>query len=256
MDSAARALSGAVVGDPAATWTTIVDAGWLGAALPEEIGGLGLGAEAQGAIAWSLGNALAPGPFLAQTAALAALVAAPASSLRDDAIETALAGALLTASLVDDSAGIAGAPLRAVPNAEQKGRLLAFSEEGSRAALVPLGALGLVARPCAYWDKTRALFDVALDARAWKESETVADGDAALAMRRAASAALSAGLAADSLGGADAILTRTIDYLKTRRQFDRPLAMFQALKHRAADLKTRLAAADALLWRRLVEPET
>ena len=31
--------------------------------------------------------------------------------------------------------------------------------------------------------------------------------------------------------------TMTIDYLKTRRQFDRPLAMFQALKHRVADLK-------------------
>ncbi|HMO67566.1 MAG TPA: acyl-CoA dehydrogenase family protein [Novosphingobium sp.] len=42
----------------------------------------------------------------------------------------------------------------------------------------------------------------------------------------------------------------TIEYLGMRKQFDRPLAMFQALKHRCADLKTRIVAAEALLWNR------
>jgi alkylation response protein AidB-like acyl-CoA dehydrogenase len=42
----------------------------------------------------------------------------------------------------------------------------------------------------------------------------------------------------------------TIDYLKLRKQFDRPLALFQALKHRVADCKIRIAAAEALLWAR------
>ena len=57
-------------------------------------------------------------------------------------------------------------------------------------------------------------------------------------------------LAADALGGANAVLDLTIDYLKLRKQFDRPLALFQALKHRVADCKVRIAAAEALLWER------
>ena len=54
-------------------------------------------------------------------------------------------------------------------------------------------------------------------------------------------------LAADAIGGADALLKQTVEYLQTRVQFKRPLAMFQALKHRCADLKAATAAADAML---------
>jgi alkylation response protein AidB-like acyl-CoA dehydrogenase len=43
----------------------------------------------------------------------------------------------------------------------------------------------------------------------------------------------------------------TIEYMKVRRQFDRPIALFQALKHRAADMKTRIVVAEALLWKRV-----
>ena len=42
------------------------------------------------------------------------------------------------------------------------------------------------------------------------------------------------------------LLSLTIDYLQMRRQFDRPLALFQALKHRCADLKALLDGAQAL----------
>jgi alkylation response protein AidB-like acyl-CoA dehydrogenase len=45
----------------------------------------------------------------------------------------------------------------------------------------------------------------------------------------------------------------TVEYLKTRKQFDRPIAMFQALKHRCADLKTHVVAAEALLWQRAAD---
>jgi alkylation response protein AidB-like acyl-CoA dehydrogenase len=50
------------------------------------------------------------------------------------------------------------------------------------------------------------------------------------------------------VGGAAALLEITVEYLQTRRQFGRPLAMFQALKHRCADLRAMIEAADALLW--------
>ena len=77
---------------------------------------------------------------------------------------------------------------------------------------------------------------------------TVAEGDAARALHDAISSSAQLALAADSLGGANAALDMTVEYLKVRKQFDRPLAMFQALKHRCADLKAQIAAAEALMW--------
>lgn len=43
-------------------------------------------------------------------------------------------------------------------------------------------------------------------------------------------------LAAEQVGGAQRILDRTVDYLKERRQFDRAVGSFQAVKHTLADL--------------------
>lgn len=250
MESAARALDAATTTDAAATWKVIVEAGWLGAGLPEEAGGLGLGAAAQGAIGLELGRALAPGPSVAATAALAALAAAPKSSRRTALIEEALGGALTTLSLADCAKGHARL-VEAVPDADGPGVLLAFSADGAHAAVFGLNDPGLNARPRVLWDETRRLFDVSFGRAS---GETIAEGDAARAMQAAARTSIAVGLAADSLGGAAAILDRTIDYLGQRRQFDRPLAMFQALKHRAADLKTQLSLAEALFWRRLADP--
>jgi alkylation response protein AidB-like acyl-CoA dehydrogenase len=78
----------------------------------------------------------------------------------------------------------------------------------------------------------------------------LARGDAAQALAESVTLTGQIALAADALGGANALLDMTIEYLKLRKQFDRPLAMFQALKHRVADCKIKLAAAEALLWAR------
>ena len=60
--------------------------------------------------------------------------------------------------------------------------------------------------------------------------------------------------AACMLGVMDAVFALTLDYLRTRRQFGQPLASFQALQHKAADLKLQIeltrasvASAAALL---------
>jgi alkylation response protein AidB-like acyl-CoA dehydrogenase len=54
-------------------------------------------------------------------------------------------------------------------------------------------------------------------------------------------------VAADSPVGARSITERTIAYMKTREQFGQPIARFQALEHRAADLATKLAVADEMV---------
>jgi len=62
-------------------------------------------------------------------------------------------------------------------------------------------------------------------------------------------------IAACSLGGAQFCLETTLAYVKARRQFDQPLADFQALRFRLADMATELMAARLMVHRaaRLVD---
>ncbi|GAB3103828.1 acyl-CoA/acyl-ACP dehydrogenase [Aestuariicella hydrocarbonica] len=50
-------------------------------------------------------------------------------------------------------------------------------------------------------------------------------------------------LAAEQMGGAQQLLDMTVDYTKERQQFNRPIAGFQAIKHMAADMMTRVEVA-------------
>ena len=56
-------------------------------------------------------------------------------------------------------------------------------------------------------------------------------------------------IAACSLGGARACLEAARAYLLERRQFGRPLAEFQALQFKLADMATELDAARLMVWR-------
>ena len=55
-------------------------------------------------------------------------------------------------------------------------------------------------------------------------------------------------LAAESVGAAQALLELTVEHLKVRHQFGRPLGSFQALRHRVADLTVQLEAARSSTW--------
>ncbi|MDR3440513.1 isobutyryl-CoA dehydrogenase [Telmatospirillum sp.] len=56
-------------------------------------------------------------------------------------------------------------------------------------------------------------------------------------------------IAACSLGGAQAALDHTLDYMRERKAFGRTLADFQALQFRLADMATELEVARTFLWR-------
>ncbi|WP_433378785.1 acyl-CoA dehydrogenase family protein [Actinoplanes sp. CA-142083] len=57
----------------------------------------------------------------------------------------------------------------------------------------------------------------------------------------------------EMVGGATAVLERTVDYVKVREQFKRPIASFQAAQHHVANMRiaiegARLSAAQAVWW--------
>ncbi|MFD2136332.1 acyl-CoA dehydrogenase family protein [Novosphingobium resinovorum] len=118
-------------------------------------------------------------------------------------------------------------------------------------ALVPTDAPGVSIVERAIWDPSRRLFDIVLDGYAPDPALMLTDADGAAALHDALAPEAHLAVAADCLGAANAALELTIEYMKMRRQFDRPIAMFQALKHRAADMKARIAVAEALLWNRV-----
>ncbi|CAA0105782.1 Acyl-CoA dehydrogenase FadE27 [Mycolicibacterium vanbaalenii] len=58
-------------------------------------------------------------------------------------------------------------------------------------------------------------------------------------------------LAAEQVGGSQACLSMTVDYVKDRRQFSRPIGSFQAVKHALADVLVDLELARSALSRAL-----
>lgn len=238
LQTAARVAfgEGDLAADADKSWNLIAEMGWLMMSVSEAQGGLGLRREATGVIHTELGRALVRGPAIAQFLVVEALSGAEYTPQRDDLLARAMGGEVMTASLS------AGDKLDCVPDADKASQVLVIAVDEVR--LAPLASAHISF--CNTWDTTRRLFAV----EPLSSGVTLARGSMAKALAERIQMQLLFALAGDSLGGANAILELTVDYLKLRRQFGRPLAMFQALKHRVADMKTWLSAAEALFWNR------
>jgi alkylation response protein AidB-like acyl-CoA dehydrogenase len=99
-------------------------------------------------------------------------------------------------------------------------------------------------RPRTSLDTTRRICDVEFGGDGHGvEAALLASAEAA---ERATSAALATAaglLASEQLGVAGWCLATTVDYVKQRRQFARPVGSFQAVKHRLADLWAAIGQA-------------
>ena len=254
--SVRQVLAGrAVAADEQDAWPLLVELGWLLAGVPEELGGLGQGLAGACVLQIELGRRLAAVPFLPAALALDALCQ---SALADRAqwVERLTTGEYVAAPLAESALDLepaSGGTARltglasGVQSADRASHALVWTRAGDCVALAPLERAGveLVARPT--WDRTHRLFDLRFTGLELDETLVLARGAAAQALVRRLGALRDLGLAADAVGGANALLELTVEHLQVRRQFGRPLALFQALKHRCADLKTLIAAAEALL---------
>ena len=71
--------------------------------------------------------------------------------------------------------------------------------------------------------------------------------DAQSTMERAADIGIAAACA-EGVGAMDRLLAMTVEYMNTRRQFGVPIASFQALRHRVADVKMQLELARSMSY--------
>jgi alkylation response protein AidB-like acyl-CoA dehydrogenase len=220
-------------------WRHAADLGWLGIGVAESNGGLGLGAPGLAVLHQELGRRLVPGAYIAtlvgaawverfgddavKKRVLAPLLAGELSMAIPASLSGAQAG--LTASsgaLSGRASGLLGSPLA---------RFALVRTGPADWALVELDGKAAKLTSRRLWDRTRTLCD--LECQGAKPVLSASGPQAAALLAQSASLAV----IFDSVGAAETIYLQTVEYLQTRVQFERPLASFQALKHRAADLK-------------------
>jgi alkylation response protein AidB-like acyl-CoA dehydrogenase len=236
-------------------WAEMADLGWLGLAVPEACGGLGQPFSALAVLYQELGRVLAPQTFLSTSLCLDVLaLLRHAGAAVEPLLEHAVSGQEVLAAIHPGAAtlrlqhGRLSGIARSVLDAGEAAYLL-VPVAGAMPTIVllalPHPGVSIEHRPT--WDETRQIFDVSFDgAPIGGELPHVGHAAAQAAIAHMA-AHFDLALACDALGGADAIFSATLEYMQTRQQFGRPIASFQALKHRCADLKMNLEAARALV---------
>ena len=257
-DSASKAFpASGLMPDRAQAWQTVTELGFLMVDLPEDLGGLGLPREAAAAIAFELGKGLCTAPLASALLALRAIAGAEGFAKRAEWIERIVGGEyvplnLLPGGIVVGADGALTGTVSGLFEADMASHVLIGA--GGAYRLVPTAGPGITLTERPLWDSSRRLFD--LELTGVSGSVVIADGAAAAALHDEIARSAHLLVAADSLGGANAALDLTIEYLKVRKQFDRPLAMFQALKHRCADLKIAVVTSEALIWARAHDADT
>jgi alkylation response protein AidB-like acyl-CoA dehydrogenase len=239
-----------------ALWKSLTEGmGLAGLLVPEEQGGQGASAREVAVVLEELGRAVAPVPYLTSavvaTEALLAcgdeeLLGRLAAGRTIGALAVGLhtaPGAAVKAVRLED--GALHGELTGIADAAVADVLLVPADDGG---LYAVAASAVTVVPQTSLDLTRPLATLRLQGAPGRRV-----GDAEPAVRRALRTAAGL-LASEQLGVADRALTETVRYLKERKQFNRPVGGFQALKHRLAQLWLEVvnlraaarAAADAL----------
>lgn len=214
--------------------------GWYELIVPEDQGGLGQRFDALAPIYEELGRSLAP-LWLAGTMAAIDGMRAVGNGQADEAIAAIVdQGWRIAPVILSQGQGLASSNPTVVPGAPDATHLFVV-EQGGAASLVAVNAPGVSITQVETWDLGRSYGEVTLA----NVGEVVASFDAehVLPVMRAHS---ELALAWDSVGGAMQSLSETVEYMLGRQQFGRPIASFQALKHRAADHKVAIELARSL----------
>ncbi|KXP08678.1 acyl-CoA dehydrogenase [Tsukamurella pulmonis] len=254
-----------------ATWADLARADLLGLAAPEDLGGAGLGAEEVAAVLTEAGRLAIAAPVLPGLALGILPVAVHGTDdQRRRLLPAALTGEeLIVGALSEVGAAVPTAPSTravrtasgwaltgrkvAVGYAQHAAHLLvsATTDDGAAVFLVPAPAPGVTVTPSptstGAAEGTVDLAGVELPAESVLGGST--DGTVAQAVRECGLSGAAA-VADGALAGA---LALTVDHLRKREQFGRPLGAFQAVAQQIADVyiasRTLHLAAASAAWR-------
>jgi alkylation response protein AidB-like acyl-CoA dehydrogenase len=237
-------------------WRELSDLGWPGVMIPEDDGGLGLGAVELLVIQEEMGYALAPSPLFSTVSAALLLAAAGTDEQRQRWLgELARGEARGTVAVWDERSGWAPdrseietqngsltATKVAVPEAATADFVIVAGADGAH-FLVETASPGVTIAPTKPLDPTRKVFTVQLD-RAPAEPLSVGRGDQVAH----AYATIVTALAAENVGVAQRAMEMAVAYAKDRKQFDRPIGSYQAVSHRCAQMLLEVEGARSLAY--------
>jgi acyl-CoA dehydrogenase len=246
-------------GQPYATelWKGVAELGWLGTAIPEQYGGAGLGYLELVLIAQELGRALAPIPFASSVYLCSeAILQAGSEEQKKKYLPRLAAGELIGTFALAEGAGdfnpadatvtFDGKTLSGVkfpvPDGGAAGIAVVVAKEGSGVSLVlvNLDGAGVARTNLAAFDPSRPQAKLEFKGAAGERLGAAGQG-AKIATAVLDRAAVLIGY--EQIGGAERALEATRAYTLSRFAFGRPIASFQALKHRMADVFCKIQIA-------------
>jgi alkylation response protein AidB-like acyl-CoA dehydrogenase len=250
-----------------AVWKEMASLGWLGVAIPEEFGGSGLGLAEVATIVEPLGRALAGTPLVSTTLVAQALLKAGTQAQKQEWLPKICEGAIGALALVEPhgdwnlenltakavrngtSLSLSGAKTFVTDAVSADLAIVSVSLDGaSSLVLLDRQVLGSakIEREIVI-DETRRSYRVMLDGVTVRKDNLLDLSQTAAALEHIDEAACLL-LAAEMCGGASGVLATIVEYLKTRRQFDRLIGSYQALKHPTVDALMAIDAARSHLY--------
>ena len=250
-----------------AAWKQMAELGWLGVLVPEPFGGMGMKLADMAIVAQGLARVLVPEPLTA-VAVMAARVLADSknNALKQKLLEGLVSGDVLPAVAWQEEAGTLDAGKVSMQAAPFEGGfrvngskrfivgashadgfiVSANAPQGLQLLWVPRGAagatLGFDTLADGRQSGTLTLSDVTIARENIINSGTPAAGSLARAIDHTMAIA-----GAELCGIMARSLEMTLEYLKTRVQFGKPIGSFQALQHRAVDLYIQQELSTAVL---------
>lgn len=245
-----------------AAWTELAELGLCGLYIPEDEGGLGMGPIEGMVVMEELGRGIVLEPLAQSLIAGAVLSGYAGAELKSAWLPRVASGAVLVVlaqqerkaryrlNVCDAAAAPAGSgwtvtgTKNIVPAGDQADAFLVPALAGGKLALflVERTAAGVSTRGYGTQDGGRAA-DVVL-AQAPAQLVTM---EGLTALEHAVDIGIAA-LCAEAVGVMDQTLAATLEYLNTRKQFGVVIGSFQALRHRAADMKMQLELARSMSY--------
>ncbi|HEX7355737.1 MAG TPA: acyl-CoA dehydrogenase family protein [Mycobacteriales bacterium] len=242
-------------------WQQYAELGLLGLPFDEQYGGAGMGATELAVTMEAFGRALVLEPYVATVVLGGPLVAAAGSPEQKKAVLPGVADGSILLAFASTEPASRWSLTDIAAKAEKSGD--GWTVSGEKIAVLGGDSADQIVVTAKLPDGDVGLFLVAGDASGLRRApyalqdglrgaDLLLDGVAAEALDAAPDAVAAiesvidnamAALCAEAVGAMDRMLWMTVDYMKTREQFGAPIAVFQALQHRASNMYVSLEQA-------------